>query len=68
MLFPSLKVQFYILEGKIKEVVENQNQIMVTNSRQYLWSLYLFTVKLHVTKEEYLKILEKVLLFMRQKG
>ena len=50
MLLPSLKVQFYILEGEIEEVVGNQNQIMVTNSRQNLWSLYLFTVKFPVTR------------------
>ena len=67
MLLPSLKVQFYILEGEIKEVVGNQNQIMVTNSRQNLWSLYLFTVKIPVTRRGYLKRLKigKSLLFMK---
>ena len=67
MLLPSLKVQFYILEGEIKEVVGNQNQIMVTNSRQNLWSLYLFTVKFPIIRRGYLKRLKigKSLLFMK---
>ncbi len=42
MLLTSLKVQFYILECEIKEVVQNQNQIKVTNSTEFVVIVFLY--------------------------
>ena len=66
MLLPSLKVQFYILEGEIKEVVGNQNQIMVTNSAEFVVIVFVYC-EISRYKAKVSKKIEdsKSLLFMR---